>query len=260
MTSPRLSNTTSKGRTYSFKDREVPSVTSIIGAGVPKPALVNWGPRVCGEWVSNNMSTLQAVEDKKLIIDMVKGAPWRDRDAAADMGTMLHQYAEALTSGLPVPEVPDKLVGFIKHLELFLQEWKPDFTRTEVTVFNFKYGYAGTLDFLAGVSGHGLVLGDYKTSKFGRQGHGIYPETCLQLNAYANAEFMVDTNGVEIEMPPVDTLLAVNIRSDRYAVVPCEKSDRAFRAFLYAKQVSEFVKSGGEFVGEPLAPPIKAAS
>lgn len=260
MTAPRLANTTSRGRTYTWKDREVPSVTTIIGDGMPKPALVAWGPKMCAEWVSNNMTTLVAIDDKKLIVDMVKGSPYRERDAAADMGTLLHRYAEARVSNLPLPDVPDKLDGFIKHLEMFLEEWKPTFLRTEVTCFNFKYGYAGTFDGLCEIDGHGLCLIDWKTSKIGRQGHGIYPETCLQLNAYSNAEFMAEVNGTESAMPAVDKLFAINIRDTMYAVVPVEKSDRAFRAFLYTKQVAEFVKNGSEFVGDPLAPPVRAAS
>lgn len=275
MSGPANSSTDRWGaREYRWGDDAFPSVTTLLKDGIPKNALQYWVGKECGEFVTNNYDligqTLKAPNGRKLAYDMVRNAPWANRDNAADFGTSLHEYAEHRAAGRSRAEAllaldlaaehQARFVGFQEHFELFLDEWKPDFERSEFTVYNRRYGYAGTGDLLAQIRGHGRTLGDYKTSKPGKQGHGIYPETCLQLNAYANGEFIGMPNGTEEPMPEVETLLAINIRHNGYHVIPAEKSDRAFRAFLYASQVARFVGNGHTFLGEPLAPPLQAVA
>ena len=262
MTGPANSTTTQGGaRTYTWDGESFPSVTTLLGDGVPKKALTYWAANQTAQYVVDNYDfvgeMLRQPNGSRLAYDTLKGAPWRNRDNAAARGTNLHDYADAWAQGLPLPKVPPENEGLVRSLMLFLEEWQPEFVRSEFTIYNKQYGYAGTGDFLANIAGHGLVLADYKTAKKGRQGHGIYPETALQLNAYAKGEFIGMPNGTEAPMPEVDALLAINIRSDGYTVVPCELSDRVHRAFLYAMQVARFVKEGGQFVGDPLAPPIR---
>ena len=265
MTTPANSSTNQSGaRTYTWGDDSFPSVTTLLGDGVPKKALTYWAANQVSQYVVDNYDfvgeMLLQPNGKRLAYDTLKSAPWRMRDNAAARGTNLHDYADAWAQGLPLPEVPPENEALVRSLLLFLDEWQPEIVRSEFTVFNKRYGYAGTGDVLANVAGHGLVLADYKTAKKGRQGHGIYPETALQLNAYAAGEFIGMPNGTEEPMPQVDSLLAINIRADGYTVVPCEKSERAFRAFLYAAQVARFTKDGKDFVGDALAPPIRDAA
>lgn len=277
VTTPANSTTNRDGaREYTWppnsdQPERFPSVTTLLKDGVPKTALQYWVGTQCANFVLDNYELVgqarQGTNGRKVAYDMIRNAPWNTRDTAADMGTILHDYAEHRAMGLNrlqaldalqlLPETAAAFAGFQQHWELWYDEWKPEFERTEFTVFNRRYGYAGTGDGLACFRGYGLTLFDYKSTKPGRQGHGIYPETALQLNAYAHGEFIGLRNGTEAEMPEVRSLLAVNIRHNGYHVIQAELSERAFRAFLYASQVARFVKEGAGFLSAPLAPPIQ---
>lgn len=247
------------------------SVTTLLKGGVPKPALIYWATSECAKYVFENYDLIgqakRSTNGHKDATRLVREAPWNSRDAAADMGTVLHQYAEMRATGttakrafmaLDLGQVDaTKFEGYQKHWEMWLDEWRPEFERTEFTIYNRRYRYAGTGDLLARFKGHGLALCDYKTSKKGKQGHGIYPETALQLSAYAHGEFIGQPNGTEAPMPEVDTLLAVNVRHDGYHVIQAEHSERTYRAFIYATQVARFVEDGKAFLSNPLAPPIQ---
>lgn len=280
MTGPANSSTNAYGaREYMWPpnsdDAErFPSVTTLLKDGVPKTALTYWAANQAATFAVDNIDLIQQAKQGtngwKVAYNMVREAPWNNRDAAADMGTVLHEYAEKRADGmtpkraimaLDLTQIDSaRFEGFAKHFEMFLDEWRPEFVRTEFTVYNRRYRYAGTGDGLARLAGHGLALIDYKTTKPGKQGHGIYPEAALQLNAYARGEFIGQPNGTEAPMPKVDSLFGVNIRDNGYHVIQAELSERAFRAFIYATQVARFVKDGSAFLSTPLAPPIREAS
>lgn len=280
MSGPANSTTSRDGaREYTWPpgndDAEVfQSVTTLLKGGVPKPALIYWATSECANYVFKNYELIghakQGTNGYKDATRLVREAPWNSRDAAADMGTLLHEYAEARAQGISAKRAfmamdlgevdATKFERYAHFWEMWLDEWKPEFERTEFTIYNRRYHYAGTGDLIARFKGHGLALCDYKTSKKGKQGHGIYPETALQLSAYAHGEFIGQTNGTEAPMPEVDTLLAINVRHDGYHVIQAEHSERVYRAFIYATQVAQFVAEGKAFLSTPLAPPIREAA
>src|SRR5205823_2346133 len=151
--------------------------------GVPKPQLKAWGERRVAEVAWDKHDVWQQI-DRDEAVDWLKRAPFRETDKAAVQGTDIHAWAEAYVLGQPVPEPPLLQRPYVDGFLRFLDEWKPRYEMTEATLYNRRYGYAGTCDFIAHMDGLGLVLGDYKTGK------GVYGEVALQLAAYRHAEFI----------------------------------------------------------------------
>lgn len=217
MTAPALSRIKrGGGRVYVWEGREYPSVTTILGATVPKPALVGWAARATAEWAVDHRDEWTDLSDRQAAVDLLKGAPFRDRDRAADVGSAVHHYAERIAKGETVTDAPEDVVPFIPHFARFLDEWKPSYIETEATVFSVEMGYAGTLDAIARIPGLGVVLLDTKTSR-----SGVFAETALQLAAYEAADFIGRNDGItQDEMPDVDATVVLHLRPDGYRLVP----------------------------------------
>lgn len=219
MTAPALSRAKrGGGRVYLWDGVEYPSVTTILGATMPKPALVGWAARTVAEYAVANqgaVSALLASGDERAAIDLLKGSPFRDRDRAADVGTRVHAVAEALANGVSVPVVGTDVEPFLPHFLRFMEDWRPEYVETEATVFNTKAGYAGTLDAIAVVGGH-LTLLDTKTGK------DVYPEVALQLAAYSDADcFIGRDDGETVDaLPRVTRYAVLHLRPDGYRLVP----------------------------------------
>ncbi len=141
----------------------VPGVTTVLGATIPKPALLAWAYN-CG----------------------VKGEDFRKvKDKAADIGTIAHWLIELHLKGLE-PDTscfaPADLSKAENAVIKFMSWWdagKFEYRASELQLVSEKHGYGGTLDILASQGEHDLCLIDLKTSK------GIYDEYWFQLAAYA---------------------------------------------------------------------------
>lgn len=189
------------------------------------------------------------------IADALTNVRYRDLDEASGRGTEVHLLAERLARGETV-EVPEELRGHVEAYVRFLDEWRPTNALLERVVVNRRWRYMGKFDLIADFPGvwssgpwegrpigRGLV--DTKTSR-----SGIFAETALQQQAYRFAETMLDGDG-EVPMPKVDFVAALHVRADGYDLIPFDvtgdpKTDAAFRTFLYAKQVGDWLdwKSG----------------
>jgi hypothetical protein len=260
MTNPANSRTTSRGRVYTWKGESYWSVTTIIGNGLPKPALLPWGIKTVAEYAVTNHRILvdmlrrrrgQPEPDRQAAIDWLKGAPYRDRERAADLGSLIHARIESLILAKPEPPAPPVARGYLDAFDLFVAEWHPEFEAAEFTVYSRSEWYAGTGDWLARIPGHGLVLGDTKSGK------DVYPEVALQLSAYRNGEFIGMPDGSEAPMPPVDECMALHLRADgTYSLVPVDAGPEAFRAFKYVREVFRFAEDlSKRVIGQPLVAP-----
>lgn len=273
---PRNATTTSRGRTYTWRDETYWSVTTIIGNGLPKPALLPWGIKSVAVAAVSEVDRLQAMvrasgddpcpcsgrcHDEKArcapscealvsVVGWLKGSPYRQRDKAADLGSLVHARIESLILGQPEPSAPPVARGFLEAFDAFVRDWHPTFEAAEFTVYNRGEHYAGTGDWLARIPGHGLVLGDQKTGK------SIYSDVCLQLAAYRYAEFIGLPDGTEAPMPAADECMALHLRGDgTYALVPVDAGPEAFLSFKYVREVFRFTEDlAKRALGEPLTP------
>jgi hypothetical protein len=237
MTAPALAVMTDAGRVYRHPatGEEVPSVTTIIGGGVPKPALVGWAAKQAAEYAVANWDTLGSlgVADR---VTQIKGAHERTSGTAAGLGDAVHDATDALCSGRPIPDAEGAVKPFMAQFGKFLDERKPEFLMTEVTVWNRTYGYAGTFDWLARMGGW-LTLGDTKTGK------NVWPEVGLQLAALSHAEFILRPDGTEEPMPEAELLGVLHLRPRSWALIPVSRSEQCWQAFLAAKRITDWTRT-----------------
>ncbi len=232
------------------------SVTTIIGVLDKSGPLVGWAKREVANAAVRNLSTLATMVEAsgpESAGKWLATIPGYQRDTAADVGTRVHALAEAVSRGLDVT-VTDAERPFIDHYRRFLSEWQPRFLAAEEMVCSLRHGYAGTLDAIVEMAGDVWML-DYKTSK------GTYPETALQLAAYANADFIGRPNVArKFRLPKVTAYGVLHLRDTGYEVIPYEVTDATIAAFLDALRLHRWREGEAQTVmGKPLGRPLGVA-
>ena len=238
-----------RGHSYTLDGKPVLGVTTILNKAMPKPALVPWAAREVAEFVCSRREILTQLTDEELV-DLCKGAPFRERDKAANRGTEVHRLAEQLARGDDV-DVPEELVGHVDSYLAFLEEFEPSEALLERPVFNRHYRYAGTLDLLCLIAGDKVgvdkefarSLLDIKTNR-----SGPFGEVALQMAAYGHAEVYVDHQGAEHPMPEIDFYGAIWIRADGFDVYPYDVTEREWKQFLFSAQTAWWVDQRMEHV------------
>src|SRR4051812_21323715 len=97
-----------ESHTYRLDGKEIPSVTTIIGAVVPRSweAGVRWGMRLANQGLD----------------------PTEKRDAAARLGTQVHAAFSDLANGVEVDpfDLPDEAQGFLGGCRKFIDAHGPE--------------------------------------------------------------------------------------------------------------------------------------
>ena len=245
---------TAKGHYY--KDgagHRIPGVTTILGNGVPKPALINWAANATAEAAVDRWDALTELSPSARL-KALQGARYEATDKAKKRGTEVHKYGELLVKGEAVKGIPDELRGHTEAYVRFLDQFDVDPVIVEATIVSYKYGYAGTLDLIADLSTgpDGTPerwLLDLKTNE-----KGIFGETALQLAAYRYAEKYLADDGQERDMIPVQRTGAILISSETARLIPTVSGVDQLKAFWYAAQVGAFVDSSRDLIGEAIQP------
>jgi len=243
---------TAKGHYY--KDAtgaRVPGVTTIIGDGVPKPALINWAANATAEAAVDRWDELGELGPAKRLKEL-QGARYAEKDAAGRRGTEVHAAAEKLLAGEQV-KVPEEIAGHVEQYARFLDEFQVQAIHVEFSCVSYRWGYAGTADLCARLvlpdKGPKTLLMDLKTTR-----SGIYGETALQLAAYRYADVWV-IGDEEIEPVECDYAAAIHVRGDGYDLVPVEAGEQEHKDFLYAMRVGQFAARSRDLVGAPIIAP-----
>lgn len=251
---------THNGHRYKLDGLPVTGVTTLIGGGIPKPALIRWAPRVVAEWVTDPQHREELdgllAGDPVASARILKELPTKARDEAGVRGTAVHALAEQLvTTG--EAEAPDELSGFIEGYAAFLDEWHITAILTERPCGNRTDWYAGTFDLIATspfLAGGEPVMIDLKTSR------GVYGETALQNAAYSCAEFH-GISGEEQPLPEIAATYVAHVQdghTDLYQLAADqEQINEQFGMFLAAAFTHKTTKAREAFVTEPLAAPNK---
>ena len=144
----------------------VPSVTTIIGATMPKPALVNWAYE-CGKRGEDYIAT---------------------RDKAGNIGTIAHAMVEAhagnlpwenIAAQLPLEDQPKALTAFNAYLSWRAKYPNIKILETEIRLVSHLHKFGGTIDARAVNDGtSSRILCDWKTS------NGTWIDHIIQLAAY----------------------------------------------------------------------------
>lgn len=244
-----------KSHRYKLDGAWVPGVTTLIGKGLPKPALPYWSAKTVAEWVADNpdlTEDLKRMGGRGPAVAFLKELPWQARDSAAIRGTDVHGLAERLTHGESV-DVPEHISGYVQACVDFLDEWGFEADITERPCASRKWGYAGTMDAIGTLRDGRRVIADWKTSS------GVWPEAAVQLSAYRYADFYVDNDGTEQPMPEVDGAIVIHIQDGYYAVHEMTADEATFKAFLHIQYVARVAGEMKAWVSEPLEVPVANA-
>jgi hypothetical protein len=243
---------TAKGHHY--KDatgQRVPGVTTIIGDGVPKPALINWAANATAEAAIDQWDDLAALGPAARL-KRLQGARYGETDRAKNRGTQVHAAAEKLLAGQPA-EVPEEIAGHVEAYAKFLDEFKVEPVHVEFSCVSYRWGYAGTADLCAWLTlperGRVLTLNDLKTSR-----SGIFGEVALQIAAYRFADKWI-IDGEDVDPERVEACYGIHVRADGYDLVPIEAGEQEHKDFLYAARVGQFVARSRELIGPPIQAP-----
>jgi hypothetical protein len=233
VTAPALAATNPGGhRIYTWQGRAYPSVTAVLAGGVPKPFLPTWAAKAAAEYAVAHLDRLRLLPAGQAVRE-VKAAPWATRDAAAGLGDAVHAAVAAHATGRPRPDLPTEAAGYLAAFERFCAEQQPVWLASEQTVVSRRYGYAGTLDAIATLDNRVTLL-DVKT------GRGVYPEVCLQLAAYAHADFAAQPDGSEQPLPAIVAGAVLHLRPGGYQLLPVPVGQAVLEAFLAALAVFRF--------------------
>jgi hypothetical protein len=242
-----------------------PGVTTISGL-LKGQGLMDYTGKVVSRYAVNNWDELGELAPATRL-DRLYEARWAERDAAAGRGTQIHKLGAKLAHGEEI-DVPDALRGHVEAYVGWLDRFEPRVLATELVVANREHRYCGTLDLLADLGAliaadeeipPGRWLLDLKSSR-----SGIWPETALQVNGYAEAEVFVHPDTAE-EVPiaelGIDYLGAVSLKSDAASLVPLSRDPEVFECFAYLAAVWWRNEHRMEWLGapaEPLGPPPEA--
>ncbi len=241
-----------KAHKYRLDSKPVAGVTTLIGKGLPKKALIYWSAKMVAEFVADNDAAVEQLRGmgRGPMVNALKSVPWDRRDKAAIRGTDVHALADRLIHGEEV-EVPDALVGHVDAYVRWLDEWHPEVILTERPCASRKWRYAGTFDAIVRIAGDVWLL-DWKTAA------AVYGDNAVQVAAYANAEFYVDTDGQEQPMPTVDRLGILHIRDDGADLHEVTDPEAAWKDFLHIAWVGNAIDRIEHYLSEPLpAPPVQ---
>lgn len=265
---------TAKGHYYIDLDaggERVPGVTTILGDGLPKKALINWAASATAEYAIDHWDELSALAPSARL-KRLNGGRYAVRDEAANRGTQVHKMGERLMAGETVV-VPEAIRSYVDSYVRFLDEFQLRVQHIEALVYSEKHRYVGTLDIFGDIllpdmpeyahlprDTDGFVCNCLIDAKTNRS--GIFGETALQLAGYRFAEFMqTDPSdpGTAFPMPPVTWTGAVWIRPDGYSLIPVTATEDQHRQFLYAQQVGVFDQGARDLIGDPIEPPTASA-
>lgn len=255
------------------------SVTSLIGEGVPKPALVGWSANTVATRAWDKFRTLQGFVDdgdRAGAIKWLADARWEKSESAAARGTSVHAIVEAYALG-ETPAIEPGLEGYAEQIRRFLDDHQPEFEASEAPVYNTTYNYAGTLDMIVHLGGQRVIVDAKTTDKTpDAKSRPPYGEVALQLAAYSRCDLLglspptiaerfrrryytYDPDNEFVPVGELDGAFALVVSPVDYLLVPVRIDDEVFRSFLAARAVARFqIEISKRVFGTPPRPKAKA--
>jgi hypothetical protein len=240
-------------RYYEWKGRKLPSSTSLRRmAGLPF-RLHQWAiSKVVQRAVDENaiLRTMldrpkrprERVRDKNVAKEAgkwLRSAATEERDAAAELGTYVH---DAAVHGLALSQADPIARPYLIQFYDWLHSSGVNVIATEKQVFNLTEGYAGTFDLLVEWPRSGDIgVIDIKT------GSGTYADHALQVCSYAMGEFIGEDDVIDVALTDAlhkaNTMALLHLTETgwRYQrVVPTPRMFDAFKGLIaYATWMAE---------------------
>lgn len=242
---------------YWLDGKPVSGATTLIGGGIPKPALVPWAAKTVAEYVDANPEEIDRLRSTGELVKTLSKVHDLKRDKAALRGTEIHDLGERYLAGEEV-EIPDAHEAEVMGLVEFIEDLELQPLLVEKSLGNRAHWYAGRVDFI-GTSPHlhdgRPVLIDWKTS------NRVYGETALQAAAYALAEFWVtdEDPATEHEMPEVVATYVAHITAGGVRLHPLATSRKHIQAhfqdFITVAYIARTKKQRENYLGDPVWTP-----
>jgi hypothetical protein len=247
MTAPRTAVSKTGGKRRYIREvaghaRHYISVTSCTSLWGEGPWKIPYGAKTVGECaieshVSGKLSALYDA-DADAALKYLKGAPFRDRDAAGAKGTAVHEAWEQYLKAGTIPEIEDEAVAsMLVSLKGLMDTYEVEWERSEQTVFSDEHGWAGTMDGIVtiqfpGEAARRRCVCDIKTSR--TVNHPPKHEYAMQIAALAHGEVIAHDNGLNEPMPEVDPVGVIfHVRPDKPGqVIPVLADDDTYHDFL----------------------------
>lgn len=210
-----------RGPFYWLNGKPMLSVTEVLKV-IDKPALRYW----YGQEVYYAMLKNPSMREQEAL-----SAPYKTGKKAASRGSTVHSIVEVYKhTGQQLESIPEEFKGFASAFYKFMDEVKPEILEQEKTVFDLNNRVAGTLDMYAKVGDKYYVL-DVKTGK------SIYPESEIQLSAYAS---MLREEGKTVDSIGV---ILLEIGDDKLPTGNYQFATRTenYKVFLSAKYLYEWI-------------------
>lgn len=185
------------------------------------------------------------------------------RDTASHLGSRFHNAVDYQAKFGPGGHVDADVQPFMDAYNTWAERAKPTIKAGEVTVFNRKYGYAGTLDAvqffgvrselppkLVHLKRRNLLV-DYKTGKT------VGRPNAWQLNAYRFAEGVLLPDGTELKLPRIGAGLILHVRPESEGGVAMREAfinGQNFARFIHTLRIAEAMMSP---LGESLSRPAR---
>ncbi|NUS56224.1 MAG: hypothetical protein HOV66_15400, partial [Streptomycetaceae bacterium] len=238
-----------KAHRYWLDGKPIPGVTTLLGKGLPKPALPYWAAKCVAEYVVDNPDQVEQIRSlgRGPAVAALKAIPWQARDEAAVRGTDVHKLAEEIIHGREVA-VPEHLVAHVEGYTRWLDEFEVSPILTERPVGHRALWYAGTFDAIVRIGEETWGL-DWKTSK------GVYGSTALQVAAYMGAEFFVDKDGNEQPLPEVDRIGVVHITEAGTRLHPFRDKEAAWKDWRHVSWVASRIPAIDDQLEDALEAP-----
>ncbi|MFA5636230.1 MAG: hypothetical protein WC977_10025 [Anaerovoracaceae bacterium] len=202
-------------------EAQYPSVSMIVGLLDKSGALAGSAAKITAEYAYDEMDSWEGLP-RDDAIKRIKSEYRRQWSAKAEIGSAAHHqiatWLATLDDGPPTIEL-DESLPLLSAAMAFVGDRVEKVGASEVTIWNHTYQYAGTADALVRLNTGEIAIVDWKTGR-------IYPETILQLTAYAHGETLLH-DGVTKQMDqPITKLIAVHLNADgsyetQEADLPC---------------------------------------
>jgi hypothetical protein len=271
-------------------DARLWSVTTILKSFGDSEGLIYWTADQTARAGVTSLDTVQAMarDDPDAAVAWLRDARFRAAKGARSatrLGSDVHACCEQYVvtgkrpeRGMPLPngELDDEVEPFLDSFELWLDRFQPAYVAAEVTVYNERYGYAGTADGYAVVQGTPVII-DYKSARESFDGRGKrkrpWTDVAMQIAAYRHAPmaavwrarryesygrryYLLDADERELAVPTpeVDGGLCIHLTPHHCDVYPVDCGESVFEAFLYAVEAARWsAVTSKRVLGEPLA-------
>lgn len=250
-----------------------PSATTVIGI-VDKPHLRPWYAKKAAQRMAadhERMAGLIAAGKAEKAVELAAAEPNRIRDAAGDLGKLVHRVIEweVLGRAYTLTEDEQTLVDpYLDTIRQFVRDMDLRIFAAETAVYDQYQEYAGTVDLYAAASVPVPVFGptgelldvvppgtpgvwDWKTGT----GSGIKSSGVLQVTAYATATHwdLKDGTGELLRKPQASWGALVHLDPPRYRVYGVPVTPAAVNAFRLARQLFRVVReSPPAVIGVPV--------